>query len=76
VADFYCAELKLVLELDGAVHDTPPQREYDRVRTAVFERYGLRVVRLKNHEVTEPRLRSLILSLSSPAPTVWERGQG
>ena len=46
IADFYCAELRLVLELDGGYHNTPEQQARDAKRTTVLENQGLRVVRL------------------------------
>jgi very-short-patch-repair endonuclease len=49
IVDFYCAEQKLIIELDGAVHKQ--QRERDEERTAVLERQGYRVLRIKNAEV-------------------------
>jgi len=36
VADFYCAQHRLIVELDGAVHQR--QREYDDLRTEELER--------------------------------------
>ena len=33
IVDFYCASLRLVLELDGGAHDDPVQAEYDARRT-------------------------------------------
>ncbi len=46
VADFYCAAKKLVIELDGKMHDF--QIEYDQNRTAVLNSLGLTVLRIKN----------------------------
>ncbi|MCC6753861.1 MAG: endonuclease domain-containing protein [Saprospiraceae bacterium] len=48
VADFYCDELKLVLELDGSIHET--QRAYDANRDQIMHELGLHVLRLKNEE--------------------------
>jgi len=49
VLDFYCAEHRLVIEVDGGVHDE--QREQDAARTAILEQYGYRVVRFRNEEI-------------------------
>ncbi len=46
VADFYCEEAKLVVELDGGRH--ADCGEYDARRTAVIEQQGLRVIRIRN----------------------------
>ena len=51
IADFYCAEAKLVIELDGSGHYTAEGKEYDRERTAFLEEYGLTVVRILNAQI-------------------------
>ena len=50
--DFYCADAKLVIELDGSQHYEEEGREYDRKRTAFLESYGLQVIRIPNNEVS------------------------
>ncbi|MGA9350824.1 MAG: endonuclease domain-containing protein [Anaerolineae bacterium] len=49
VADFYCAERRLVVEIDGDIHDLQPDR--DAARTEQFEQYGYRVIRFHNEQV-------------------------
>lgn len=51
IVDFYCAELKLVIEVDGDSHTTADGIEYDAERTAFLEGLGLRVIRFGNNEV-------------------------
>ena len=51
IADFYSADVKLVIELDGSQHYTPEAKEYDQVRTRFFEEYGIYVLRINNLEV-------------------------
>jgi len=51
IADFYCHSAKLVIELDGEIHEQ--QKEYDIGREAEMEKYDIRVIRFKNHEVLE-----------------------
>ena len=51
IADFYCHELSLVIELDGGVHDGLEQKEHDRNRDQVIQEFGIRVLRIKNEEV-------------------------
>jgi very-short-patch-repair endonuclease len=48
VADFYCPEKKLVVELDGSIHREKEQADNDRERTEVFEKMGIRVIRFTN----------------------------
>jgi len=53
IADFYCEEAKLVIEIDGESHNDPEQTEYDDARTAWLEAEGYRVIRFTNREVHE-----------------------
>ncbi len=49
IADFYCAEKKIIIELDGGIHNE--QKEYDEYRDSVLKNLELKVVRFKNHEI-------------------------
>ena len=51
IADFYSAQAKLVIELDGGGHYTPEAQQRDDARTAFLEGYGLKVIRIPNNEV-------------------------
>jgi len=62
IADFYCAELKLDIELDGPIHLTREQRELDSARDAVLRGCGITVVRIPNHELSLEKLRAVITS--------------
>jgi very-short-patch-repair endonuclease len=44
--DFYCAEYKLVIEVDGEIHKS--HVEYDAARTAQLETHGYKVLRFSN----------------------------
>ena len=52
IADFYSAEAKLVIELDGSQHYQDGNAEKDAERSAFLEGYGLTVIRIPNNEVT------------------------
>lgn len=49
IADFYCHESKLVIEIDGAYHQL--QKEYDEKRTEIITLLGVEVIRFSNDEV-------------------------
>lgn len=51
IADFYCHEAKLIIEVDGKVHEDYEQKEYDAGRTYELEQLGITVLRFKNSEV-------------------------
>jgi very-short-patch-repair endonuclease len=51
IADFYCAELKLVIELDGDSHYQDGGQEYDQIRDEFMRALGLTVLRFTNRDV-------------------------
>ena len=51
IADFYCHQAKLVIELDGSQHYEVSGMEYDIARTRYLESLGLKVVRYSNREI-------------------------
>ncbi len=69
IVDFYCHEKKLVLEIDGKIHDF--QKEYDRERESIIVDFGLTIIRIKNEETKDKnelkkKLIELISKLDSP----------
>ena len=80
--DFYCAEARLAVEIDGSVHQH--RREQDALRTMFLEKQGLRVSRFTNEQVRDDlegvvqRITKVVADLSpdlrsSPSPHA-ERG--
>ncbi len=53
VVDFYCASARLVVELDGPLHDDALVARRDEARTAWLTAQGYRVIRFRNAEVWE-----------------------
>jgi adenine-specific DNA-methyltransferase len=51
IVDFYCAELKLAVEIDGDTH--AEQAEYDARRTERIRALGIRLVRYSNRDVLD-----------------------
>lgn len=51
IADFYCAELRLIVEVDGGIHNTPEQQAHDAKRTEVLNEEGFQVARFTNEQV-------------------------
>ena len=53
IADFYSAEAKLVIELDGSQHYENDNMQKDTERTDFLKKYGLTVIRIPNNEINE-----------------------
>jgi very-short-patch-repair endonuclease len=69
IADFYCAKAKLVIEVDGKVHDL--QKEYDSYREEILKDKGLTILRIKNEELVDvdlvlEKIASFLTSPPSP----------
>ena len=53
VVDFYCAEAKLVIELDGSQHYEGKGKEQDTARDKFLNGLGLKILRYSNRDVNE-----------------------
>lgn len=49
IADFYCHELKLIIEIDGEIHKF--QRKRDNERDYILNMLGLNVIRIRNEMI-------------------------
>jgi very-short-patch-repair endonuclease len=86
ILDFYCAETRVAVEVDGPIHNTASQKEYDKNREEVLKEFGIRTIRFTNDEVLnapEKVLQQIItFSTTVPIPlstnplSTVERGPG
>ncbi|WP_231433737.1 MULTISPECIES: endonuclease domain-containing protein [unclassified Chryseobacterium] len=53
IADFYCHQLKLIIEIDGEYHNLAEQKEKDQERTQILESNGLELIRFTNQKIHE-----------------------
>ena len=53
IADFYCHEKKLVIEVDGSYHLNLEQKEQDELRSEDIREFGIEVIRFTNEQVFE-----------------------
>jgi very-short-patch-repair endonuclease len=51
IVDFYARDPRLIIEVDGSIHET--QEEYDAMRQAFLESLGYRVLRFTNEQVLQ-----------------------
>ena len=71
IADFVCMEARLVVELDGSSHDVADQIEYDAERTALLNKLGWRVLRIRDALVlSDPSVAAALIleALRQPSP--------
>lgn len=62
VADFYCRESRLIIELDGTIHEQ--YKEYDSTRDGIAESYGYKTLRFTNDEV-QNNIKHVIARITS-----------
>jgi very-short-patch-repair endonuclease len=53
IADFYCHDLRLIVEIDGDIHNTKYQQEYDLIREETLGEMGYRIIRFSNKDVQQ-----------------------
>ncbi len=51
IADFFCYKCKLVIELDGKIHDEIAVKERDIEREKIIKEFGIKVIRFSNEDV-------------------------
>ena len=64
IADFYCHKLKLVIEIDGSIHDSEEAKSNDKRRQQDLEDLNLKVIRFTNHQVKN-EIENVIEMISS-----------
>ena len=67
IVDFYCAEKRLAIELDGGGHADDQQAEYDQQRTKALTHKGITLLRFWNHEIFQ--------ETEAVLKTIWEKLQ-
>lgn len=76
IADFYCNEIKLVIEIDGDIHKHKDVKEYDRIREEELASRQINVIRFTNEEIIS-NINNIINRLSNLSPlSSEERGRG
>lgn len=51
IADFYCHKIKLIIEIDGSIHNKPEIKEYDLKRETDLKNWGYKLIRFTNDSV-------------------------
>ncbi|HMB98304.1 MAG TPA: endonuclease domain-containing protein [Balneolaceae bacterium] len=66
ITDFYCAERKLVVEVDGEIHKS--RKYYDEQRDLILQELGVNVLRIKNEELKQMDmvLKKIFKALTQP----------
>nr|WP_299644729.1 DUF559 domain-containing protein [Devosia sp.] len=55
ILDFFCAEMRLCVEVDGRAHDSSAAAAHDEDRTRWLEQHGIRVHRVLASDVLDPK---------------------
>ena len=82
IADFFCPELGLIIELDGGQHNEQAKINYDKQRDAFLQKCGYRVVRFWNNDIDKniegviEYLKNYIKNIITPPPTPLPQGAG
>ena len=72
IADFVCLSKKLIIEVDGLIHEVPENKISDEERTVELNRFGFEVLRFTNDEITgdTDKILSAILLCLNETTTV------
>jgi very-short-patch-repair endonuclease len=75
IVDFYCHEIKLIIEVDGEIHNLPEQRKYDIYRNNILTINGYNVLHFTNHEI-ETDVNSVIAEIKTIINSILSPSQG
>ncbi|MCR5881005.1 DUF559 domain-containing protein [Phenylobacterium sp. J367] len=76
VVDFVCHQHRLIVELDGGVHDLPEVASRDAARDTWLTGRGYRVMRFRNDQPVDDVLQMIFARLSADTPTPNPSPQG
>ncbi len=73
IADFYCHQIHLIIELDGGYHLAEKQQCFDNQRARDLELTGMKVIRFMNEEVISDMKKVLeaineVIAHATPSP--------
>ena len=74
IADFFCNEVGLVVEVDGGIHCEKGQEQKDRLRDFAMKKHGLAVIRFSNEQIANDiddvleKIKSAIKARILPPP--------
>ena len=75
IVDFYCDELKLIIEADGEIHSLSDKSETDVKRNKLFKINGYHILHLTNSEI-QSDINSAITKIKSFIDTILSPSQG
>ena len=79
ILDFYCHDARLSIELDGNIHNDNYQKERDKERTMILNRFGIKELRFSNQEIENQiekvleKITAYLKTFTLPSP---RRGTG
>lgn len=53
IADFFCVKIKLVIEIDGSIHEIAEYKDHVLGRSEIFYDLGIKVIRFSNEQILE-----------------------
>ncbi|MCG2726006.1 MAG: DUF559 domain-containing protein [Elusimicrobia bacterium] len=75
IIDFYCDEQKLVIEIDGTIHNTPQRQKIDHKRNGYLKKLGINIIRVSNKEILND-IENTLKIIASSLPSTFGRGVG
>lgn len=76
IADFYCRQARLVIEVDGAIHERDAVKANDREKDEYIRALGLRIIRFTNGEIQDSLSRVIGLIRAEVSKTPFQEWKG
>ncbi len=75
ILDFYSHECRLAIEVDGGIHNTANQKEWDENRTFELNELGIKVLRFTNDEVWY-HMKTVLKRIETEVDDLMKPGEG
>ena len=74
IADFYCVRIKLLIEVDGSIHEITEYQEHDQSRSEILNDFGITVIRFTNEQIIE-EIDSIIEQIKTVAQKLLDQNK-
>ncbi len=64
IVDFYCAQKRLVIEIDGSQHSQTENQQYDKLRADYLKSAGCEIIRFWNNEINT-NIEGVLMKITS-----------
>jgi cyclase len=70
IADFYCHKAKLIIEVDGSIHNKEDVKRFDKERQTDLENWGYAIIRFTNQQINT-EIEKVLSEINATVQTIF-----